>query len=338
MRPLACALAALVMTAAAAPAVAAPCTDATDACVQWIDLGSGQRSLVYSSQPLTVRNPDMRRAVVLVHGAGRNADDMFRTGVAAALIADALDNTVVVSIRFASRHGVCRDTLAEGEVSWDCGEGSSGGWRAGAPSVTSAALTSFHLTDAVLRTLAREQTFPNLRRIVVAGFSAGGQHVNRYAMANTVHEQLRVPVSYVVGSPSSYGYPDAVRPERTRQGFGAFVDAQNCTTFNQWPYGLEHRVGYAATVSDEQLRRNLVSRPTTYLIGELEGPDAPALDASCPAMAQGPSRLTRGRAFLDFITAKYGAKHTLTVVGQCGHNGRCVFTAPSALPALFPEP
>ncbi|MBM3818983.1 MAG: alpha/beta fold hydrolase [Acidimicrobiia bacterium] len=321
----------------AAPVAAAPCTTATDACVQWIDLGSGHRSLVYSSQPLNVRNAQVRRAVVLVHGAGRNADDMFRTGVAAAIIANALEDTVVVSIRFASRQGVCRDALAEGEVNWDCGEGSSGGWRAGAPSNTSAALTSFDLTDAVVRTLAREQVFPGMRRIVVAGFSAGGQHVNRYAMTNTVHEQLRVPVTYVVGSPSSYGYPDAVRPERSGAGFGEFADARNCTTFNQWPFGLEHRSGYASRVTDEQLRRNLVSRETTYLIGELEGPDAPALDVTCPAMAQGRSRLERGRAFLAFIAAKYAAKQTLTVVGQCGHNGRCVFTAPNALPALFPE-
>jgi hypothetical protein len=321
----------------AAPAAGAPCTTATDTCVQWIDLGSGNRSLVYSSYPLHVRNAQVRRAVVLVHGAGRNADDMFRTGVAAALLANALDDTAVVSIRFASRQGVCRDTLAEGEVNWDCGEGSSGGWRAGAPSVSSAALTSFDLTDAVVRTLAREQTFPNLRRIVVAGFSAGGQHVNRYAMTNTAHDQLRVPVSYVVGSPSSYGYPDVVRPERNGSGFGEFVDARNCTTFNQWPYGLEHLTGYASRVTDEQVRKNLVSRPTTYLIGELEGPDAPALDVTCPAMAQGRSRLERGRAFLAFIAAKYGAKQTLTVVGQCGHNGRCVFTAPNALPALFPD-
>lgn len=331
-------LAAVMAIGLAAPAAAAPCTTATDACGQWIDLGSGSRSLVYSSYPLDARNMQVRRAVVLVHGAGRNADDMFRTGVAAAIVANALEDTVVVSIRFASRQGACRDVLAGGEVNWDCGEGSSGGWRAGAPSVSSAALTSFDLTDAVVRTLAREAIFPSLRRIVVAGFSAGGQHVNRYAMTNAVHEQLRVPVTYVVGSPSSYGYPDAVRPERSGAGFGAFVDARNCTTFNQWPFGLEHRSGYASRVSDEQLRRNLVSRPTIYLIGELEGPDAPALDVTCPAMAQGRSRLERGRAFVAFLAGKYGVKQTLTVVGQCGHNGRCVFTAPAALPALFPEP
>ena len=330
---------ALIVMLIAAPAAAAePCTTATDACVQWVGVGDGPwRSLVYSSYPLDARNEQIGRALVLVHGAGRNADDMFRTGVAAAIVANALDDTIVISIRFASSQGTCRDRLATNEVSWDCGEGSSGGWRAGAASVSSAALTSFDLTDALLRTLARQETFPNLRRIVVASFSAGGQHVNRYAMANKVHEQLRVPVTYVVGSPSSYGYPDDIRPAPNGSGFDAFADARNCTTFNHWPFGLEGRTGYSAAVADEQLRRNLVSRPTTYLIGELEGPEAPALDVSCPAMAQGRSRMARGQAFLKYIAAKYRATHALVVAPQCGHNGRCVFTSGAALPILFPE-
>lgn len=330
--------AAIAILTFAAPAAAAPCTTATPACVQWVTVGAGpQRSLVYSTYPLDARNDQITRALVVVHGAGRNADDMFLTGVGAALIANALDHTIVVSIRFASSQGVCRDVLATAEISWDCGEGSSGGWRTGAAAVGNDQITSFDLTDALLRKLARPDTFPNLGSIVVAGFSAGGQHVNRYAMVNTVHEQLRVPVSYVVGSPSSYGYPDSLRPARNGNGVEEFADSRNCTTFDNWPYGLQHRTGYASRVTDEQIRRQLVSRPSTYLIGELEGPQAPALDVACPAMAQGNSRMARGTAFLKYIEAKYAAKHRLVVAPQCGHNGRCVFTSPAAIPVLFPE-
>jgi hypothetical protein len=47
--------------------------------------------------------------------------------------------------------------------------------------------------------------------------------------------------------------------------------------------------------------------------------------------------MARGDAFLKYIEAKYGAKHRLVVAPQCGHSGRCVFTAPQAIPVLFPE-
>jgi hypothetical protein len=194
------------------------------------------------------------------------------------------------------------------------------------------------LTDSILSKLAQGGAFPNLKTITVAGFSAGGQYVNRYAMVNRVHEKLPVPVTYVVGSPSSYGYPDSLRPAPAGNGFQAFSDAQNCTTYDRWSYGLSGRTGYASGLTDEQIRTQLVSRPVTYLLGELENPQSPALDISCPAMAQGPSRLARGQAFFKYVTEKYGAKHKMSVVPQCGHNDRCVFTADTALPILFPKP
>ena len=61
-------------------------------------------------------------------------------------------------------------------------------------------------------------------------------------------------------------------------------------------------------------------------------------DSSCPAMAQGPTRLARGQAFGKFVNQKFGAHHTVTVVPLCGHNARCMFTAEVALPLLFPKP
>jgi hypothetical protein len=173
--------------------------------------------------------------------------------------------------------------------------------------------------------------------ITVAGFSAGGQYVNRYETANQVHEKVGVPVTYVVGSPSSYAYPDSLRPEPTGVTFGVFADAGNCTTYDQWSYGLAGRTGYSSKLPNDQIRRQLISRPVTYIVGELETPQSPALDLACPATAQGTSRLTRARAFFKYITKKYGAKHRMVVVPQCGHSPRCVLTADTVLPSLFPK-
>ena len=113
-------------------------------------------------------------------------------------------------------------------------------------------------------------------------------------MANKVHDTLGVAVSYVVGSPSSYAYPDASRPDAQDGSFQPFIDAQNCTTYHRWPYGMQARAGYAAAVSDDQLRAQLVARPITYLLGGLDTTPEFGFDSTCPAMAQGPSRLCAG--------------------------------------------
>jgi hypothetical protein len=49
----------------------------------------------------------------MVHGTNRNADHYFQTAAAAAFLAAALDDAVVIAPRVASADGSCRDALAE---------------------------------------------------------------------------------------------------------------------------------------------------------------------------------------------------------------------------------
>ena len=315
---------------------AAPCISATATCAEWINLGHGSsRSLVYRTYPLNEKNERITRALVMVHGAGRDADNYFRTSVGAAFFGNALEDTIVVAPRLASNDGRgCRDTLGEHETSWNCGS-----WRSGGPALSDDQVTSFDFMDDILRKLARKEVFPNLKSIVVAGHSAGGQFVTRYEMANQVHDRLGVAITYVVSNPSSYAYPDAMRPNAEGSEFRPFRDSRNCTTYDRWPYGLEDRSssGYTAKMSDEQLKKQLASRPVTYLLGEIDILPLGGFDSSCPAMAQGPTRLARGQAFGKLVDEKYGAHHKIVVVPLCGHNARCMFTAEPALPILFPK-
>src|SRR5271156_222612 len=82
---------------------AGPCITADRSCTEWVALGGGPaRSLVYRTYSLDTRNESITRALLVVHGAGRDADNYFRTALAAAFLAGALENTVVVAPRFAS--------------------------------------------------------------------------------------------------------------------------------------------------------------------------------------------------------------------------------------------
>jgi hypothetical protein len=202
-----------LLIAGAAQAAASPCVTASPDCVRWVTPGeSAKRLLVYSTHALDVRNAAIGRALVTIHGGNRNADDYFRSVLAAGFLAGALDDTVVIAPRFASNGGDCQDPLAEGEFNWPR-RGNS--WQLGG-SAENAALTSYDLVDQILQELARKDIFPNLKTIVVAGHSAGGGFVTRYEMANWVHDKLAVPVTYVVANSNSYTYLDPDRPTEKR--------------------------------------------------------------------------------------------------------------------------
>ncbi len=349
--------AALACLVAASPAgaqptaPAAPCTRAVDACARWVTLGNGpRRIMVYATYPLDRPNAAVTRALVMVHGAARNPDHYFETSTAAGFLAGALADTVIVAPRFAAGN----DPLAANEVRWP--EGAQN-WRSGGVLPDDPALTSFDAMDAILRILADKSRFPNLREIVLAGHSAGGQFVTRYEMANLVHETLGVPVTYVVANPSSYAWPAAVRPlpagdadpanaareavgddgehVNARFAFGPF-DASKLPSYDRWPMGLENLSGYAARSSAAVLIRHLVERPTTYLLGQVDVLPLGGFDDSPPAMAQGPTRRARGEAFFAYLTGTLHAKQRAMIVPECGHNDRCIFTTASVLPVLFP--
>ena len=219
-----------------------------------------------------------------MHGAGRDADNYFRNALAAAFLAGALDNTVVIAPRMASAAANCHDTLAPNEISWNCNT-----WRSGGPAVSNPDVTSFDFLDEILRKVARKEIFPNLKQIVVTGHSAGGQVLNRYEMANQVHDKLGVPITYVVANPSSYAWPDSTRPTdaaysvqahapgyipeigANAPAFRNFGGARDCTTYDQWPYGMKDRTGYTAKQTDEQLKATaeLPGPPLTCLANSM---------------------------------------------------------------------
>ena len=346
----------LLISAASAPhalAPAAPCVTPTDACTGWVVFGAGPaRTMVYTSYPLGTKNDAIKRALIMVHGTNRNADHYFSTAVAAAFLAGALDDTIVIAPHLV----IASDQRQPNEVDWPSGGDS---WRSGGMSPSHPELSAFDVVDELLKKLANKNTFPNMKGIVVTGHSAGGQYATRYAMANKVHETLGVAVTYVVANPSSYAWPDAVRPLKqgdadaaaAKEGWHTTPDnlvhvdytygpydaaAEKCPNYNRWPAGLENRAGYTAKMTDEQLKKQLVTRPTTFLVGQVDTLPLGGFDSSCSAMAQGPTRRSRGEAFVKFVDDKLGAKHTIQVVPECGHNDRCIFTTTEVLPVIFP--
>ena len=351
---------------AAAGVLSALCQKEPAHCTEWITpAGQQSRLLIYRNYPLDTKNDNITRALIFVHGINRDGDSHFRTALAAAFLADSMSNTVIVAPRFASNSnapgnqaGDCHDALAEDEANWACESQRTDTWRFGGGEIGNDQLTSFDFMDEIVRRLARKEVFPNLKSIVVAGHSAGGQFVIRYEMSNQVHDSVSVPISYVVSNSSAYPYVDSMRPTSTAMPksvaagapgfqptgpaqppspFVPYADATNCVGFDHWPYGLKNRLGYASRLSDDQLKKQLATRPTTYLLGETDVLPVGVFDTSCPAMSQGPTRLARGIMFGKYVNELHGANHKVVVVPFCGHSARCMFTSDVALPLIFPN-
>lgn len=331
----------------------APCTTALPECVEWVPLHGGPaRGMVYRSYSLSTANPAIHRALIMIHGTNRNADHYFRTAASAAFLAGALKDTMVIAPSFRSADKGCADKLEENEVSWGC-RGDS--WRSGGAASSAKDLTSFDFIDELLRRLADKKLFPNLTAVVIAGHSAGGQFVSRYEMANRVGDTLGVAVSYAVANPSSYAWPMSTRPlpvddgapenaiagwkleePHTAFSYGEF-DATKAPNYDQWPYGLQNRTGgYTVNMSDDQLKKQLASRPTTYLLSQVDTLPLGGFDGSPSAMAQGATRRARGEAFVKLVNEQLGAKSKVMIIPECGHNDRCVYTTDAVLPVIFP--
>ena len=327
----------------------APCLTATSSCVNWVGLGSGRaRTMTYSTYPLTTVNPAIKRALIMVHGTERAADTSFRTATAAAFLAGALPDTLVVA-----PHLITADDVPQADEAVWPDTGTS--WRAGGESTSNPGLYSFDVADQIVRLLADKAVFPNLKKIVIAGHSAGGQYAARYAMASKVHGTAGVTISYVVANPSSYAWPDAQRPlaqgdadpataaaawasttVQTDYAYGAFdASAASCSSYNRWPAGLQARSGYTAAMSDADLRAHAVSRPTRFLLGQLDIFPLSNFDDSCSGMAQGPTRRARGEAYVKYLQS-LGSANSARIVEGCGHSARCMFLSDTAQASLFP--
>lgn len=347
-------------------AVSTPCTLAKTECTEWITTkGVSSKVLIYRSYPLGARNDRVTRAFIFVHGINRDADNHFRTALAAAFLDGVIGDTLIIAPRFASNSvargnetGHCMDDMSTNEANWFCDNQRPDTWRSGGPEIDNATVSSFDFMDEIVRRLSDTHIFPNLRAIVVAGHSAGGQFVNRYAITTDMRESPRIAISYVVANPSSYAYLNGMRPTASAlpanisaaapgfrppppveppPSFVAFGDARNCTTYNDWPYGFKNRHGYAGQLTEEQLRTQAAARRVTYLLGESDILPSGVFDVSCPAVAQGPTRLARGLAYAKYMNDNFGAHHGTVIVPFCGHSARCIFTSDVALPVIFPR-
>lgn len=288
-------------------------------------------------------DPSIRHLVVMVPGLLRQRHyhdaiiDALKEGNAPAGIA-------VFQPQFLNKADIDAYHLGTDYPYW-----SNGGWGIGNSSLPANApqadrVSSFTVMDKLLEDAM--QRFPNLKTVTVAGFSAGGQFLNRYAAANRVHEAMEgkgIAVTYIVSSPSSYLYFSKDRATSLNPTvFGpvaktAYADAKN---YDNYRYGLEGLNLYMRTTGAEKIAEQYGKRRVVHMIGEKDDASASRhLDAAPAAMLQGSHRLERAQVYMDYLEHHYGKAihdtHSLVVVPGAGHNTRGMFLSREGIKTLI---
>jgi len=291
----------------------------------------GSKRLPYlSNRPLTVIDPTITRAIIVIHGGLRLPAEYY------APILDSLASNPTLEKNWRRRTLVLapyfqeRSEAAQDEHWW------KGDWREGGESD---GISSYAVVDTLVAHL-RGGTFPNLKWIVIAGHSAGAQFTQRYAAFTDI--DLRAGprsalMKFVVANPSSYVYLNPYRLGKDTHSW--IVPEPDCTQgdrINEWKYGLDGLFGYTAARGADFARVHFPRRNVEVLAGDEDMLTGEGFDDDCAGLAQGATRFERARNFKAFMDHFQPKNHvTLTVVPGVGHSGPLMLTSPQGIHAMF---
>jgi len=167
--------------------------------------GGGKKVEYSRNYPLS-GSPNYDRALIVIHGYGRNSEEYYDSVIEAQNIFPGVGtDTLVLAPLFKSSD----DNWLSDELYW-----SKGGWSKGEDSLDGQGFSSFSVVDGLLNSISSR--FPNVTDIVIAGHSAGAQFVQRYAGIGDIPDiRCDIRIRYVAANPGSYMFPTANRPQST---------------------------------------------------------------------------------------------------------------------------
>ncbi|TXN36774.1 hypothetical protein FVB32_00370 [Flagellimonas hymeniacidonis] len=270
-------------------------------------------------------NNDITTAVIAVHGSGRNANGQFESISGAAQMENInLDTLLLIAPQFVGDEEIGQFSLDEEHLFWGGTE-----WRTGEDSEEQDT-SSFTVMDSLMVTLSK---YPNLKKIVLTGHSAGGQFTARYAASSPIADDLDaldIDVSFVVNNPGTYTYMDDKRKvlgtDNTFAIPAGFV-IEDCPDYNEYRFGLENLPPYLDEVGADGIRDRLPQRKVTYLIGQNDNDtseEATSINTRCDALLQGLDRFERATNYFDHLLDFYGPaimdNQKIHVVPGVGHS------------------
>ena len=300
----------------------------------------------FSPSNLSFKNNNIRRLVIVLHGNSRTALTRQNDIVQAADTEGKYLETLIISPHFISNQELVDNNLDDYHLYWR-----DNGWMEGALSSSSGAypreesFSSFEVVDDIISQIILGNNFPNLRQVVLTGFSGGGQFMNRYASSNRVHElfekDYNIDFQYLIASPSSYMYfNEERRVDGSTEQFEK-PNVGNCGLYNNYKYGTNMLNQYMKYYHLDTLINRYKRRKISYGVGSRDNnPNSSSMDDSCQAMFQGDHRLERANIFVNYLKHIYGDlgdNHKLYIAQGVNHNSTTFYNRNNIRPLLFPE-
>ena len=300
----------------------------------------------FSPSNLSFKNNNIRRLVIVLHGNSRTALTRQNDIVQAADTEGKYLETLIISPHFISNQELVDNNLDDYHLYWR-----DNGWMEGALSSSSGAypreesFSSFEVVDDIISQIILGNNFPNLRQVVLTGFSGGGQFMNRYASSNRVHElfekDYNIDFQYLIASPSSYMYfNEERRVDGSTEQFEK-PNVGNCGLYNNYKYGTNMLNQYMKYYHLDTLINRYKRRKISYGVGSRDNnPNSSSMDDSCEAMFQGDHRLERATIFVNYLKHIYGDlgdNHKLYIAQGVNHNSTTFYNRNNIRPLLFPE-
>ena len=312
-------------------------------CTQAIEITPAVALASYTTNYIAPNQGDqIKKVIIVVHGAYANLAPVF-----AATAANHESDTAVIVPFFGSINGdvLPPDVTVNPANPLTILRWESGDWLHGALSskAYSDRAGSFNALDELAQKVVSD--YPNVEEVVFAGFSAGGQVLQRFAGFSNPNfmrngQPANIKVRYIVASPSSYMYLDNKRilsqfigecDEHSCQiePSSFWVPSSNvtCPNYNEFRYGLDaipKTLVSEFPITTNTIISNYLNAKIDYLVNTGDANDTPhsytgdviAPSADCSAVMDAPAddsyRMQRGLVFEQYLNA-YQTTHNMKI-------------------------
>lgn len=300
---------------------------------------------VMSNKPLDEIHTRIKRVVIGVHDSMRDANALFAQ--LQTLAGPAAAETMIMAPQFLASVDLERFKAFLPENGKMVAVWPLLSWQYGVDSVPQGmkrAISSFAVVDLLLAYASDRTYFPSLETVVLAGYDAGADFVQRYAFAGKGPELVdaaRIDMRFVAANPNHFLYFTLQRPfapqpapdvknqslQRTKT-----PDVTQCPGYNYYPYGLERVPSYVQKQGVMDARLRYPARAVHVLISDQSPQDTAAIDHACAADWQGADRKARAENYFTYLKTLYG---DLASQRQQLHQ---LYTAPASAVGLFGSP
>ena len=257
----------------------------------------GRSVRYFADHDLAEKDTKAQFAVVVVHGVNggtRDASKVLRRILG--------DHPLASKVFFVAPCFPIPSMLDEAEqkriVYWD-----ENRWQAGNDSPVAQNLSPYDVLDFIFHQLSDNTKYPNLKRVVFCGYSAGAQIVSRYMAVSRIKARTGLSVDFAAGAPSSW----------------LFLDNRI-----EWHHGLSCKCRYAAKMHDNAIFGNIKKRHLLCFCGTKDTGDK-YLSQNPRAVAQGANRYERFKNFRKHISAIKTLRDSFDFVevDNEGHSSSC---------------